>query len=236
MSITLTVRPATPDEHAGAIEVWRASLAGTGSRPSAARAAQIAEKVDAAAFLLVVALADDTVVGMALGEPGRLQHGAGELAPGLVHLTMLFVHPAHQRSGVGSSLVEGLADLAWARGYRQLSTWPRSTTTAALAVLASCGLELADRTRRLPDGTTVEQWTAELEAPVREVVLHSDGLRLGQLLKLAEIIDTGAEAKALLAEGGVVVNGEVELRRGRQMMAGDVVSGRDQTVELVLPR
>ena len=235
MSITLTVRPATPDEHAGAIEVWRASLAGTGSRPSATRAAQIAEKVDAAAFLLVVALADDTVVGMALGEPGRLQHGAGELAPGLVHLTMVFVHPAHQRSGVGSALVEGLADLAWARGYRQLSTWPRSTATAALALLASCGLELADHTRLLPDGTTVEQWTAELEAPVREVVLHSDGLRLGQLLKLAEIIDTGAEAKALLAEGGVVVNGEVELRRGRQMVSGDVVSARDQTVELVLP-
>ena len=217
------------------VEVWRASLAGAGSRPSAARVARVAEKMEAFAYLLVVAVADGAVVGMALGEPGRQRDGVGDLEPELVHLSMLFVLPAAQRSGVGSALVEGLADLAWSRGYRRLSVWTRSTNTAAQGLYDACGLERADRTQVLVDGTTAEQWTAELEAPVREVVLHSDGLRLGQLLKLAEIIDTGAEAKALLAEGGVVVNGEVELRRGRQLAAGDVVSARDQTVQLVLP-
>ncbi len=54
--------------------------------------------------------------------------------------------------------------------------------------------------------------------PVREA-----SIRLGQLLKLADLADAGSDAKALLAEGDVQVNGEVETRRGRQLVRGDVV-------------
>ena len=49
-------------------------------------------------------------------------------------------------------------------------------------------------------------------------------IRLGQLLKLADVAGDGGEAKALLAEGGVTVNGEPEERRGRQLHRGDVVA------------
>lgn len=55
--------------------------------------------------------------------------------------------------------------------------------------------------------------------PVREA-----SIRLGQLLKLADLADAGSDAKALLAEGDVRVNGEVETRRGRQLVRGDVVT------------
>jgi ribosome-associated protein len=48
-------------------------------------------------------------------------------------------------------------------------------------------------------------------------------IRLGQLLKLAGTAARGAEAKALIAAGDVTVNGEPELRRGRQLHLGDVV-------------
>jgi ribosome-associated protein len=48
-------------------------------------------------------------------------------------------------------------------------------------------------------------------------------IRLGQLLKLAGVVGGGGEAKGLLAEGGVMVNGEPEDRRGRQLHPGDVV-------------
>lgn len=48
-------------------------------------------------------------------------------------------------------------------------------------------------------------------------------IRLGQLLKLAGVASGGAEAKSLIANGEVTVNGERELRRGRQLHAGDVV-------------
>jgi ribosome-associated protein len=56
-----------------------------------------------------------------------------------------------------------------------------------------------------------------------DVPIRGDVIRLGQLLKLAGLADGGGEAKALLAEGGVTVNGEAETRRGRQVHPGDVV-------------
>jgi ribosome-associated protein len=45
-------------------------------------------------------------------------------------------------------------------------------------------------------------------------------------------VDTGGEAKALLAEGVVTVNGEVETRRGRQLTPGDVIAVGDASVRL----
>lgn len=50
-----------------------------------------------------------------------------------------------------------------------------------------------------------------------------DAIRLGQLLKLAGVVDSGAEARALLADGEVEVDGEVDTRRGRQVEVGSVV-------------
>jgi ribosome-associated protein len=55
------------------------------------------------------------------------------------------------------------------------------------------------------------------------VPLRDESIRLGQFLKLADLVDTGADAKGLLAQGLVRVNGDVETRRGRQLEAGDVV-------------
>lgn len=53
--------------------------------------------------------------------------------------------------------------------------------------------------------------------------LDRAGIRLGQFLKLAGMIDSGADAKTVLAQASVTVNGEPEARRGRQLEAGDVV-------------
>ena len=59
----------------------------------------------------------------------------------------------------------------------------------------------------------------------RRVVPVRDGsIRLGQFLKLADVIDNGSEARPMLAEGLVSVNWEVETRRGRQLVVGDVVT------------
>ena len=58
----------------------------------------------------------------------------------------------------------------------------------------------------------------------RDVAIRGDMSRLGQLLKLAGVVDTGGELKALLAETDVLVNGELEDRRGRQLHDGDVVT------------
>ena len=58
---------------------------------------------------------------------------------------------------------------------------------------------------------------------MRDVEIREPGIRLGQFLKLADLIDNGAEARPLLAEGRVSVNGQTETRRGRQLVKGDVV-------------
>jgi ribosome-associated protein len=58
----------------------------------------------------------------------------------------------------------------------------------------------------------------------REVPIRGGMIRLGQLLKLAGVAEDGGAAKALLAEGGVAVNGEPEARRGRQLRDGDEVA------------
>ncbi|HEY3545846.1 MAG TPA: RNA-binding S4 domain-containing protein [Propionicimonas sp.] len=55
------------------------------------------------------------------------------------------------------------------------------------------------------------------------VDVQEGGIRLGQFLKLAGIADSGAQARALLTDGEVSVNGEVEQRRGRQLTSGDEV-------------
>lgn len=58
---------------------------------------------------------------------------------------------------------------------------------------------------------------------VRDVPIRDDAIRLGQFLKLADLVDTGADAKPLVQSGQVTVNGDVETRRGRQLVRGDVV-------------
>ena len=54
-------------------------------------------------------------------------------------------------------------------------------------------------------------------------------IRLGQFLKLADIVQDGLEAKALIAGGDVLVNGDIELRRGRQLSAEDRISVAGQS-------
>ncbi len=57
-----------------------------------------------------------------------------------------------------------------------------------------------------------------VDVPIRE-----ESIRLGQFLKLADLAETGSDAKELIAAGEVLVNGEPETRRGRQLRVGDVV-------------
>ena len=61
----------------------------------------------------------------------------------------------------------------------------------------------------------------------REIPIRGDVIRLGELLKLAGVVGSGGEAKALLASTEVLVNGEPDNRRGRQLHAGDEVRAGD---------
>ena len=65
-----------------------------------------------------------------------------------------------------------------------------------------------------------------------DIHIRGDTIRLGQLLKLAGLIGSGSEAKDLLATEPVLVNGEPEERRGRQLHAGDVVRVGDKELRV----
>jgi ribosome-associated protein len=56
-----------------------------------------------------------------------------------------------------------------------------------------------------------------------EIPIRGEMIRLGQLLKLAGVVESGSEVKAFLAAGLVLVNDEPEVRRGRQLHPGDTV-------------
>ena len=68
---------------------------------------------------------------------------------------------------------------------------------------------------------------------MQEFQLRGEMIRLGQLLKVAGIVDSGGEAKTLIADGGVTVNGEPETRRGRQLHRGDVLTAAGQEMRVV---
>ena len=66
----------------------------------------------------------------------------------------------------------------------------------------------------------------------RDVAIREESIRLGQFLKLADLIDNGAEVKPLMIQGLVTVNGDTETRRGRRLEKGDVVALGDASVRV----
>lgn len=60
-----------------------------------------------------------------------------------------------------------------------------------------------------------------------DIPINGDSIKLGQFIKLASLVATGGEAKELIAEGVVTVNGEPETRRGAMLHPGDEVCIED---------
>ena len=58
---------------------------------------------------------------------------------------------------------------------------------------------------------------------MEEIVLRDDFIKLGQALKLANLVASGVDAKFVVQDGLVKVNGEVSYQRGKKLVAGDVV-------------
>lgn len=65
------------------------------------------------------------------------------------------------------------------------------------------------------------------------VEIRDDFIKLGQLLKLANLVSSGVEAKVVIQDGLVKVNGEVETRRGKKIYPQDVVEYDGQEVTVI---
>lgn len=144
-----------PEELEVAISVWRAANIARGAPHGEERTDRIRAKLSAPDALAFVALRPD-VVGMALAEPGRFDDGEGELDPTLLHISMVFVHPAAQGTGVGSSLVLHVLGAARSLGYQRAGVWTYSDNTAARRLYEGVGMAMTGKSARVLARTQVQ--------------------------------------------------------------------------------
>lgn len=65
------------------------------------------------------------------------------------------------------------------------------------------------------------------------IKLRDEFIKLGQALKAANLVEDGVEAKYVIQDGEVLVNGEVDTRRGRKLYDGDVVSFQGNEIKII---
>ena len=68
---------------------------------------------------------------------------------------------------------------------------------------------------------------------MEELKLRDDYIKLGQALKAANLVESGVMAKIVVKDGLVSVNGATELRRGKKLVDGDIVSFQGETIKIV---
>lgn len=69
-----------------------------------------------------------------------------------------------------------------------------------------------------------------------QVEIDTEFIKLDSLLKLANLVMSGGEAKQVIQDGMVTVNGQTETRRGRKLYPGDEVAIADQRVSIISPK
>ncbi len=67
---------------------------------------------------------------------------------------------------------------------------------------------------------------------MHEIILREEFIKLGQALKAAGLVDSGVEAKIVIGDGKVKVNGEVEYQRGKKLHGGDIVSYNGEEIKI----
>lgn len=67
---------------------------------------------------------------------------------------------------------------------------------------------------------------------MQNIVLREDFIKLGQALKAANLVGSGVEAKEVILDGMVRVNGQVEYQRGKKLYAGDIVTFEGETINI----
>jgi len=144
-----------PDELEAAVGVWHAANVARGAPHGGERTARIREKLSASDALAFVALRPE-IVGMALAEPGRFDDGEGGLDPTLLHISMVFVHPAAQGTRVGSSLVLHVLEAARSLGYQRAGVWTYSDNTPARKLYEGVGMAPTGKTVHVLGRTQIQ--------------------------------------------------------------------------------
>ena len=67
---------------------------------------------------------------------------------------------------------------------------------------------------------------------LQTIYLRDDYIKLGQALKAVGLVESGVEAKLVIQDGQVKVNGQVEIQRGKKLVAGDVVDFDGESIKI----
>ena len=138
-----------------AVSVWREANIARGAPHGPERTARIRAKLSASDALPFVALRPG-IVGMALAESGRFDDGAGDPDPSLLHISMVFVRPAAQRTGVGLPLVLQVLDVARSQGYQRVDVWTAEENTPARRLYERAGMTLTGKSAPLLSSAQVQ--------------------------------------------------------------------------------
>lgn len=68
---------------------------------------------------------------------------------------------------------------------------------------------------------------------MQNLKIRDEFIKLGQALKLADLVDSGVEAKLVIQDGQVMVNGETEYQRGKKLYDGDIVEFDGSQIKVV---
>ena len=71
-----------------------------------------------------------------------------------------------------------------------------------------------------------------MEVSMQVVKIKDEHIKLGQLIKLAGLVDNGVEAKYAIQNSLVLVNGQIDTRRGRKIVPGDIVKYKDEEIKV----
>ena len=64
------------------------------------------------------------------------------------------------------------------------------------------------------------------------IKIKDDNIKLGQLIKLAGLVDSGVEAKYAIQNSMVYVNGQIDTRRGRKVVQGDIIKFKNEEIKV----
>ncbi|MGP4016238.1 GNAT family N-acetyltransferase [Saccharopolyspora sp. 5N708] len=160
--MTTTTRLARPEDHTAALDVWRRANTARDKTPGPERIARVRAKLADPAALVVVAERAGELVGMTLAEPGRDRDGAGEVLPGLCHISMVFVGPDHWGNRIGQLLLDEVREQAVRQGHTLLQLWTGEGNQRALRLYDRAGFRPSGRTGLLGSGERIIHLTRPL--------------------------------------------------------------------------
>ena len=138
-----------------ALAVWQAAVTAEGRPPGDTRVALIRRRLADPHGLLVTVDRSERVVGMGLAQPFRARHPADAHRAGWGHLSMVFVDPGHQGSGIGTIVVDRLTRMS---PWPTLSLWTGEANDRAHRLYGRFGFAPTGERELLEDGRRIGRW------------------------------------------------------------------------------